>query len=171
MSRAERERVRQKRLRDAATDKGIDARRIAKLSTKELDHLWRQMGDLTRNTRGYDKKEYHCYECHRPVRKRGEPEPVKLNLEVLELSGIHPYRQWRCSHVALARAGKIAPKRNSHASHLCDNPRCVRADHLVWESNAKNNERKGCLGIIACPCCDTYVEACVHEPRCIKIQN
>jgi len=37
-------------------------------------------------------------------------------------------------------------------SHLCDNPRCFRPDHLVVESHSSNERRKLCLGGSACCC-------------------
>jgi hypothetical protein len=64
--------------------------------------------------------------------------------------------------------------RNQHppglqVSHLCDTRRCFNPDHLVAESIAINNSRKGCAGPIACTVHGhIVVDLCAHIPRCIR---
>jgi len=56
------------------------------------------------------------------------------------------------------------PLSGDEASHLCGNPRCVRKEHMWWESGPVNQTRK---------CCHIYLGlhptyTCPHTPACIK---
>ncbi|KAL8366727.1 hypothetical protein RB595_010538 [Gaeumannomyces hyphopodioides] len=56
-----------------------------------------------------------------------------------------------------------------HISHLCDTRRCFNPDHLVAETAAMNNARKGCPGPITCSIHGhIVVDLCPHIPRCIR---
>lgn len=57
----------------------------------------------------------------------------------------------------------------NHCSHLCDNRRCFNPVHLVDETAADNNARKGCWGDIVCPDHGhILVQFCVHLPKCVR---
>lgn len=62
---------------------------------------------------------------------------------------------------AMRRAGR-APRPDDEASHLCNNPRCVRPEHLVLESGPINKSRQ---------CCKLYGSEkgykCPHSPTCL----
>lgn len=54
------------------------------------------------------------------------------------------------------------------ASHLCDQPRCTVADHVIPESTTMNNSRKNCGGVMRCPCGNRgWLVVCEHRPMCI----
>lgn len=54
-------------------------------------------------------------------------------------------------------------------SHLCGNPLCCDATHVVVESAQKNNQRKGCLVVWQCFHCPKVYLTCPHGPSsCIK---
>ena len=57
-------------------------------------------------------------------------------------------------------------------SHLCHNPLCCIAEHIVAEPAEKNQTRKGCLVWVPCPhpavCGDKKYFLCRHEPYCVK---
>jgi hypothetical protein len=57
-------------------------------------------------------------------------------------------------------------------SHLCHNPRCCVAEHVVAESSLNNQRRKGCPVWVDCPhpgvCGGKKFFICQHSPACIK---
>jgi hypothetical protein len=66
--------------------------------------------------------------------------------------------------------GKSVPAdhRSEHLSHRCGDSRCFNPAHLVPESAAANNARKGCIAAVRCPCpCKQAFWVCTHKPRCI----
>jgi len=67
----------------------------------------------------------------------------------------------RLSYAAAHGIDSLPIDRKSHVSHLCHNPRCVRPDHLVVESDLKNRSRNQCPYIIN----QTFF--CQHDPCCI----
>ncbi len=69
----------------------------------------------------------------------------------------------------LAVSGIFPKQATDEVSHLCDNSRCLRVDHLRWESRQQNSDRKNCPGWIACGCCNEMHDACVHDPKCKKV--
>ncbi len=59
-------------------------------------------------------------------------------------------------------------------SHLCHNPRCFNADHLITESAKSNRDRNLCNGWkwITCPFDETHsFNPCTHRPQCILPKN
>lgn len=70
--------------------------------------------------------------------------------------------------VAAANTGADIPA-GHHASHLCDIRRCFRRGHIIVESIAANNRRKGCLGSIVCKEHGHVLWACAHQPACIRV--
>lgn len=77
---------------------------------------------------------------------------------------------WPATHVVLAKAGDMPPTSEHEASHLCHNPKCVKLEHLLWESHEDNMARNMCIATreIACPHCQHVFSACKHEPRCVS---
>jgi hypothetical protein len=47
---------------------------------------------------------------------------------------------YRPSHISLAIDGRVRPSGNMNALHSCDNPVCVRPDHLRWGTQEENME-------------------------------
>jgi Zinc-binding loop region of homing endonuclease len=56
------------------------------------------------------------------------------------------------------------------SSHLCHRARCFNPDHVVVETELKNQRRKNCPVWVDCPHddCLLKVRACVHEPMCVR---
>jgi len=52
-------------------------------------------------------------------------------------------------------------------SHLCGNPLCLVAEHIIMESAKDNNNRKGCLVVGDCAHCPLKYLLCRHQPSCI----
>lgn len=82
-------------------------------------------------------------------------------------------RSFYLHHLAWYATGHIMPTPVSqHLSHLCGDSRCYNPDHLVVESPQENNQRKGCLVAVQCPCpCQNSFWLCGHTPKCIPIMN
>ncbi|KAK3290606.1 uncharacterized protein B0H64DRAFT_52502 [Chaetomium fimeti] len=53
-------------------------------------------------------------------------------------------------------------------SHLCHDPLCTVAAHVVRETAAENNRRKGCVVWVDCPHCCLKIRVCEHAPICIR---
>ena len=73
-------------------------------------------------------------------------------------------------HVAYAAeygTDTLPVDRSRHLSHLCNNPRCCRPDHLHVESVATNLSRNYCIRFMKCPSCDHSFFVCVHNPPCL----
>jgi len=70
---------------------------------------------------------------------------------------------------AIATTGAV-PERGDDASHLCHRSTCSRVGHVIWESAAMNQSRKGCVVWVSCPHADCQLKiwVCEHAPRCIK---
>jgi hypothetical protein len=70
--------------------------------------------------------------------------------------------------VAAAAGGQYRSEENAQVSHRFHQPKCKVPDHMCIESSVLNNQRKGCLVWIKCPCCNEILWVCTHEPPCIK---
>lgn len=84
-------------------------------------------------------------------------------------------------HAALFAIGELpevpAPgDKEWECSHRCHNKRCVKPDHLEWESHSVNMNRNGCNPWVKCRCdhagvadvgCGKWVLACQHSPPCL----
>ncbi|KAI8943889.1 hypothetical protein F4801DRAFT_573543 [Xylaria longipes] len=57
---------------------------------------------------------------------------------------------------------------SDQCSHLCGEPKCLLRNHIIAESVAENNARKGCLVVYPCSHCTKYYVVCNHTPTCIK---
>jgi len=66
---------------------------------------------------------------------------------------------------AYIRGGKL-PDPGEVASHLCHNKLCVSPLHIVVESIAANNSRKGCVCCIRVKDGEIW-NACCHVPMCL----
>lgn len=72
--------------------------------------------------------------------------------------------KYYCHVVAAMIATDRAPVGAEEASHLCGNPRCVKAEHLTFDEDGEYNKSR--------LCCHKFLGAkpdyvCPHEPRCI----
>lgn len=54
-------------------------------------------------------------------------------------------------------------------SHLCHNESCCNLKHLYMEPHADNMARIGCPGLLKIKGYKKLINACVHQPRCIKV--
>ena len=76
--------------------------------------------------------------------------------------------------VALWAGGKtLGP--GEQCSHRCARSNCMNVDHILAESELKNQNRKGCLVWVSCPhndICNRKVAICLHgssdADKCIK---
>lgn len=151
--------------------RGRDATVVCALSKAHLRLLWRKLGNVVVVTHGLQDERYHCHELESHGSDTLYPRPVLLGRKEKRRGNYRDFfsqRQFQPSQIALALSGKHTDDKRSTASHLCDNTRCVRASHLVWESYKDNHARKGCAGEVVCHCCDTPVRVCRHDPPCLK---
>jgi len=66
-------------------------------------------------------------------------------------------------------AGKKVTNPDDQVSHRCHNPKCTIPAHVLVESTAANNGRKGCIVWVNCPHgCPEKILVCTHNPRCIR---
>jgi len=75
--------------------------------------------------------------------------------------------QWSATGLALVKAGHDPPDSHYEASHLCNHPWCLNAEHLRWEIPTKNYKRKNCNANTTCPNCQHKFNPCVHNPMCL----
>jgi Zinc-binding loop region of homing endonuclease len=70
----------------------------------------------------------------------------------------------------LGWAAGLRAKPLEQISHLCCNPKCTIPSHVIFESAAANNRRKGCKVWVDCPHkgCSEKIIVCDHSPSCIK---
>jgi len=140
-------------------DKGRDSTRLQRLSSEQLCFLRNKVHNDTIETPFCH--EHAVYPRHVQIgwsNKQGEYD----NKEISQYQFFVP------AQIVLAYEGFFAENKTDDASHLCDNPSCVRVDHLVWESHAKNEARKRCPVFHVCECCQHKQLVCTHIPACIK---
>lgn len=89
----------------------------------------------------------------------------------LDYKGFMVRQSFQATHVVLASEGIFASNPRDQASHLCDNPRCIRVEHLCWENSQKNQSRKNCAGMFQCYCCNTLHDCREHEPKCKLVKK
>jgi hypothetical protein len=101
--------------------------------------------------------------------------PTDKELPVTEKEGYVQLTHGGCNHFlllhhAVAMLSTFTLKHEDHdASHLCHFTCCSTVGHVIWEHKKLNQQRKGCAVWVNCPHgCKKKVNACVHEPRCIK---
>ncbi len=157
-----------------------DSTKIAILSENQLSNLLHQINTYT-NDHGLDPlwSALACEESTLPFRLKGSNgygsyNPLHLQAKKLKYDkednpSILRTDGFSVGAVVLASEGIFATDPKDSISHLCDNPKCVRVDHLIWESIAKNNGRKGCPGWVKCNCCATIHDVCIHDPKCKKM--
>lgn len=92
----------------------------------------------------------------------------KYNISQKYPSIKHEKRQWKCSIIVrLFKERKIKKKykisSKKEASHLCHNTKCVRKDHIIFESGEINKSRLCCKLFFAK---NNY--RCPHKPLCFK---
>lgn len=59
------------------------------------------------------------------------------------------------------------PVGSRQISHRCHQPRCATVGHVCVETTQENNLRKGCGGMMHCPCGGGILLLCEHVPTCI----
>jgi hypothetical protein len=177
----ERSRRFNKRDREQAKDKGEkDATRVMRLSEAQLMSMYSRMNVIEVDDHGLGPgfEDYACEyaDIQMIPAKSGilmlqrvyitqrdlVPSPFD-NKDIKKRSAFSP------GQVVLAVNGSFPENKTDECSHLCDNNRCIRFEHLVWESSKRNQNRKGCAGTVQCNCCTQMHDVCKHEPKCIKI--
>jgi len=154
--------------------------KIMSLSENQIRNLFDQLEtyDIDHEV-GIGMEYMNCVETTHPFRLKGvngygSYNPVFIhwrkliptkedNPQILRSDGFPP------GSIVLAYNGIFAKNPTDQISHLCDNPKCIKVNHLMWETSSENNNRKGCPGWIKCNCCDELHDVCIHTPKCIKI--
>ncbi len=139
-----------------------DPDRLAKLQPWQLSNLYNQL-EITKVVHRSEER-LDCHETDLPLQRRNGYAPLRTIFHYGSSNGYQP------ASVVLAYHGQL-PQPGDWVSHLCDNSRCVRLEHLCWESSAKNHRRKNCPGLVSCRCCNVVHDACIHEPPCKKETN
>jgi len=126
----------------------------------------------TKGLREHCKVNGWCWECTlKPSKADGycQSKIQWFNNKQLTLLTYHTI-----SHIYANRSSFVW-SRNSQISHLCNNPKCFRPEHSVYESTTLNNRRKNCVVYIKCPHSadthngkDKFIWLCPHDPPCIK---
>lgn len=157
-----------------------NAKKIMDLSENQLHNLYDQI-ETVDNYHGVDQtyEKYKCEDSTLPVRFKGGfgyTIPTRLYIQQTKLENhidnnpkILKGESFAQGAIIMACHGIFAHELTDQVSHLCDNSKCVRLEHLRWETPAKNNQRKGCPGLTKCNCCHTMHDVCIHEPKCMKI--
>lgn len=156
--------------REQYPDRGIDATRLQRVTEPQLNALVAQLPEWVIQTHGLQAKDYKyfCYETDGLTGKFGHPIPVMLPRAVRCGALFAPNTGFQVGAVVLACEGRFAAYPREECSHLCHNARCIRGDHLHWESRQKNEARKNCVGTFRAPTQEEYT-LCKHEPRCVKL--
>lgn len=69
----------------------------------------------------------------------------------------------KVSHLVLARNGKPRPSKEHYACHTCDNPGCVKYEHLWWGTAKENSQdmvSKGRQGVKSLEGIENISKAC-----------
>jgi hypothetical protein len=104
---------------------------------------------------------------------RSAPPEIPIYSNNIQLSSGGANKFAVLAEVVLWSDGRHLPA-GEQCSHLCDEPACKNAAHIITESVAANNSRKGCPGVEACvPSCSRcsgsqYILGCRHRVPCIK---
>lgn len=80
---------------------------------------------------------------------------------------------WSAGQVVLVKHSQFPPSDGKvwQASHLCDHPWCVRNDHIIWEVDKDNYDRKKCGFRVVCEKCGHVNLMCKHEPHCFDMTD
>ncbi len=150
-----------------------DSTRISRVSKNQLAFLWNKTGEQTVDARGLPPgyEDFFCFVPSVSKTQHGYPYVTLAKYERSFDDNLNIRRDQRflCSHIALAIDEKHAADKKHDASHLCDNPKCVRSSHLCWEEHTYNLSRVKCFATIVCPC-GTVHNICEHVPKCKKIK-
>jgi hypothetical protein len=96
---------------------------------------------------------------------------LKISRTYAQVSGQGANR-FACLQELLLWSQGIQKSPGEHASHLCHNPLCCIAQHVIAEPARINQLRKGCLVWVPCPhgdmCGNRKYFVCQHRPACIK---
>jgi len=128
------------------------------LNPQECNHLWsklRHQVDLMPN----DDQPVSCCSCYLWTGSKQNGYPALSQGHGKSKIKVHILAAWTKYH--------RLPKKSEVVSHLCHRKLCVNPEHLVIESIAENNARKGCL----CSLVDTAGvtwSLCWHYPKCLR---
>lgn len=161
---------------------GQDATRVSRLGHQQLTHLCSRIVTVEEDDHGYGPG-FEAYTCHyadlpliesstKQQKARYQPMVIYKSEVDKDADDYYPMRGnqgFIPTQLILAWEGKFASDKMDEASHLCDNPLCVRPEHLIWEAPLDNAARKNCPGTVRCKCCNTMHNVCQHQPECLKL--
>jgi len=106
----------------------------------------------------------------------GEAENVRKNAKRKAdgaTTGVITCTKYLATHVMLYANKRPIPRQGFHASHLCQNQKCLRSTHIRVESELLNQRRKGCPGILVCSECNFLWQACKHHEHyhCLTVTH
>jgi len=165
-----------KQRREKCVDSGVDATRVSRLSSEQLESLVMKIGDFTVETHDLEDERFHCHISERPANSSGYPLGVRWN-EDDDDGNEWNNRDFRYAmpfvvgQVVMAANGIVSPSKDFDCSHLCGVRMCVRLEHLRWESRFQNNSRNFCSGFAFCGHCTQLACACTHDPKCLKVKK
>jgi hypothetical protein len=157
---------------------GKQSSAIWQASFAQVQETWQTMlsQDIQFNRWGESEEEC-CWEAQlastneRPTKELRRRKTRRTKVEIASMMPLKSCRRVRayCTHISLRAMQKFPlPKlHETDASHLCQNPRCVRPSHLAVESRQANHKRKNCMVKMRCPCCHVIMPVCSHVPPCI----
>jgi Zinc-binding loop region of homing endonuclease len=99
------------------------------------------------------------------AKRRAQPHRVSAALLYIRTHGREAALQLSAR---LQQPGADGSKCRWEASHFCHDPSCSMLGHVLLEPHEANKARKNCMREVQCHSCGCTVNACPHQPRCLR---